>query len=110
MNSKRKGNAGELELLHLLEAQGILCTRNDQRYCGGLENPDIAADLGGWKLHLEVKRTEHLRLYEALQQAIRDANGKRIPVVISRGNREEWTASMRLEDFIKIARGIQMPF
>ncbi len=34
MNSKRKGNAGELELLHLLEGYGLTVRRNDQRYTG----------------------------------------------------------------------------
>ena len=47
MNSKRKGNAGELEFLHLLEAQGLTVWRNDQRYTGGRDNPDVRLLAGG---------------------------------------------------------------
>lgn len=101
MNSKRKGSCGERELLHLLEAHGIPGQRNDQRYIGGADNPDIAADVRGLPLHIEVKRTERLRLREALQQAERDAAG-RVPVVAFRGNREPWRVVLRLEDFLKL--------
>lgn len=101
MNSKRKGNAGELELLHQLEARGITARRNDQKWTGGLDNPDIAADVRGLPLHIEVKRTERLRLREALRQAERDAAG-RVPVVAFRGNREPWRVVLRLEDFLKL--------
>ena len=41
MNSKKKGNAGEVELLHLFHDRGFPVYRNDQRYRGGLENPDL---------------------------------------------------------------------
>lgn len=65
---------------------------------GGLENPDIT--LPG--MHVEVKRTEALRLYPAMEQAIRDANGKAVPVVMHRKNRAGWLVVMRLEDWIKL--------
>ena len=96
MNVKRKGNKGELELLHLLEARGLEAVRNDQRYAGGRGNPDIA--LPG--LHLEVKRVEVLRLTEALNQAEADAAGHALPVVMHRRNRGEWVAILRLDDFL----------
>ena len=35
MNSKRKGNGAELELLHLLHDRGYPVYRNDQRYIPG---------------------------------------------------------------------------
>lgn len=77
MNSKRKGNAGELEFLHLLEAQGLTAWRNDQRYTGGQDNPDVRLIAGGKTFHCEVKRTERLTLYPFMEQAQRDANGAR---------------------------------
>ena len=45
MNSKRKGNGGERELLSILQAVGV-AVRNDQRYTGGVDNPDIGAAQG----------------------------------------------------------------
>ena len=99
MNSKRKGSAGERELCGILQEAGFSSAhRNDQRYVGGLENPDIA--LEGY--HVEVKRCEKLSLYEAMAQAERDANGKKTPIVAHRRNRKPWLVVMRLEDWLKV--------
>lgn len=61
MNSSRKGSRGELELLHLLEGQGLACHRNDQRYIGGKNNPDISLIINGQRYHVECKRKERLK-------------------------------------------------
>lgn len=103
-NSKRKGNAGELELLHLLEAQDIPCRRNEQRYIGGVNNPDVAAVIGGAPIHFEVKRTERFQLYPALEQAQRDAAGHALPVVAHRSNRRPWVVVLALDDFIGMVK------
>lgn len=104
MNSKRKGNGGELELLHHLHDAGFPVYRNDQRYVGGFERPDIALTIDGVKYHVEVKRTEKLSLYTAMAQAVSDANGKAVPIVVHRRNREEWLVIERLTDFLKDRR------
>ncbi len=98
MNSKRKGNAAELELLHLLEARGLPATRNLQQWVGGKGNPDISLPA----LHVEVKRTETLRLSEALNQAQGDAAPGTLPVVMHRMNRGRWIAIMGLPDFLTL--------
>jgi Holliday junction resolvase len=103
MNVKTKGNRGELELLHLLEAQGFPAVRNDQRYDGGAENPDIS--LPG--LHIEVKRCEVLKLSAAISQAVTDAAPGTLPVIAHRRNRGGWVALMRLEDFLSLYRMTQ---
>jgi hypothetical protein len=72
--------------------------RNDQTFVGGKENPDIS--LPG--IHLEVKRVEALRLSEAINQAVSDAAGRALPVVMHRRNRGEWVALMRLDDFLAL--------
>lgn len=100
MNSKRKGNAGELEVLHLLQQNGFHAWRNDQTFIGGVDRPDIGLDMNGIRYHVEVKRCEHLRLHEAMAQAIHDSNGKAVPLVAHRRNRGEWLITMRMEDFI----------
>lgn len=104
MNSKRKGNGGELEFLHLLEAQGLTAWRNDQRYTGGLDNPDVRLIAGGKTFHCEVKRTERLTLYPFIEQAQRDANGRALPLVAYRSNRKPWLVCMPLEGFLSLVK------
>lgn len=106
MNSKRKGNRGELELLHILQAHGIEAQRNQQGRApgelmpkGGYENPDVQANYHGIPAHIEVKRVQRLNLYAAMAQAVRDA-GHRLPVVAHRTNNHEWLVTIRLKDLL----------
>lgn len=101
MNSKRKGSAGERELLGILLANGFDAHRNNQRYRGGRLNPDIAARFRGRPLHIEVKRAERLNLTNAIAQAVRDADGAAFPVVVHRTNRQPWLVTFILDDFLK---------
>ena len=100
MQSKRKGNQGERELLTILQAHGG-AVRNDQRYTGGYLNPDISFCFRGRTYHVECKRTEHLDLHRAIRQAEHDAGGQAVPVVIHRRNREPWYVTIRLADFLE---------
>lgn len=102
MNSKRKGNQAERELLHLLESCGVEAHRNDQRYTGGLDNPDISARIGPVSVHVEVKRQERLALPAAIRQAKRDANGHALPVVVHRSNRQPWLVTVELESLLEV--------
>jgi virulence-associated protein VapD len=98
INSRNKGKRGELELSSKLKEFGF-DTRRGQQYCGA----DGAADVVGLpKIHIEVKRVEHLNIYNALSQAISDAKPDAIPAVFHRKDRCEWLVSLRLEDFIEI--------
>lgn len=99
-SSKRKGDSGEREFLHLLEAKGIAAHRNDQKWVGGLDNPDISVDIRGTPIHVEVKRREHFSLYPAMEQAVHDANGHALPCVAYRANRKPWVVILRLEDLL----------
>ena len=96
MNSKRKGTAGENELASILREAGLRAHRNDQIFKGGAGNPDVSAELSGLKLHIEVKRAERLNVPEAMNQAIRDAEGGAFPVLAHRRNREKWLVTMPL--------------
>ena len=71
-------------------------------YVGGVDNPDISCQLSGIPVHVECKRTEKLSLYEAMEQAERDANGHALPVVVHRRNRKPWLVVLKLEDVMKI--------
>lgn len=104
MNSKRKGNEGERELLKILNEHGE-AVRNDQTYIGGRDNPDIAYYGNDIRYHVECKRVERLNVHEAIKQAERDAEEKAIPIVAHRRNREPWYITMRLTDFFKTMEG-----
>jgi hypothetical protein len=98
--SKRKGAAGEREAAEKLNE--VLGTRfhRGRQYHGGPESPDLAGDLPG--LHLEVKRCERLRLYEALTQARRDASVTQVPAVMHRANNRAWVVVVHVEDLIRL--------
>lgn len=101
INSKKKGKTGELELAKVLRGYGYE-TRRTAQYCG---NTGDAADMVGLPgVHIECKRTESLRLYDAVAQAKRDATGGKIPVVFHRKNNCEWLAILPLDEFMKIYR------
>jgi hypothetical protein len=98
--SKRKGAAGEREAAEKLNE--VLGTRfhRGRQYRGGPESPDLAGDLPG--MHVEVKRCERLRLYEALAQAVRDASVSQVPVVMHRANGRRWVVVVGVEDLIRL--------
>ena len=76
-----------------LEAKrGIGQTRS-----GGSEVSDVDMEV----LHIEAKRHKRCNIKAALKQAIDDAdvNGK-IPVAITKDDREDILCTMRLDDFI----------
>ena len=99
VNGKRKGSAAERELCAYLTAEGFPAHRNDQRFTGGWNNPDLSAEgLEGY--HIECKRCERLNLGAAMEQAEHDAAGK-IPVVIHRRNRRPWLVTLKLSDFLQ---------
>lgn len=100
MKSKRKGANGELELARKLREYGYEARRTAQ-YCGKAE--DGEADLVGLPgIHIECKRVEALRLYDAMGQAVHDAQGKAIPAVFHRKNNHDWLVILPLDDFMKI--------
>lgn len=103
INSKQKGKTGELELASKLKEYGYDVRRSVQ-YNGKAEDgqPDI---VGLPYIHAECKRTEKLKLYDAVDQAKRDSAGTDdIPVVFHRKNHCEWLAIMPFDEFMKIYR------
>lgn len=52
---------------------------------------------------MECKRAERFNAYEAMEQAVRDANGHAIPVVMHRRNHKQWLVVMNLDNFIELA-------
>ena len=98
-NSNRKGKVGELEVAALLREHGFEARRG-QQYSGGPGSPDVVHSIPN--VHLEVKRTEALSLYPALQQARDDAGDGEVPVVFHRRSRHEWVAILPAKDFLEM--------
>ena len=97
--SREKGKRGERQVAALFREYGFDAKRG-QQYHGGPDSPDVIGVPG---LHIEVKRTERLNLYDALAQAKRDA-GEDLPVVIHRKNDSEWVVILSFDDFMKLYR------
>ena len=96
-NSKQKGKRGELELAHYL-AQWGYDTRRGQQYCGANGDADVIGIPG---LHIECKRTNSLRIHEALSQSKRDALPFEVPTVMHRRDNDEWLVTLPLKYFIE---------
>ena len=104
IKAKRKGKDGELELVRLIKEHGYDARRTAQ-YCG---NKGEAADVVGLPgISIECKRVEQLNIYNAINQATRDAeaagNGD-LPVVFHRKNNCKWLVTCWAEDWFKLYR------
>ena len=102
-NSKKKGARGEREFCHFLKEELQIKARRGQQYSGNPEAPDVVTSLDG--VHFEVKRTETLSLYKAMEQAIGDS-GENIPVVAHKRNRKEWLIIVQGKDLEKLSNCI----
>lgn len=104
-SQQKKGRVGELELCRVLQEYGFPVKVGDPM-CFGSQ-----PDLTGLKLiHVECKRTEAFRLYNALQQATNDSERfcDGLPTVFYRSNRKPWVVVMRLQDWVDLyKRGIE---
>ena len=99
--SKNKGKRGELEFSKVLAAHGYPARRG-QQFQGTPDSPDIICDSLP-DFHWEVKRTESLSLYAALQQAAEDA-GLQIPIVAHRRSNKRWIVALSAADFLNLLK------
>ena len=93
-NSRAKGAVGERELAGEFNRLFGTAARRGQQY-SGIEGEDVVG-LDG--IHVESKRVENLNVNKAMEQAIRDANGQKVPAVFHRRNRKPWLVTLRLDD------------
>lgn len=98
--SKDKGKNGELDVARLFRGHGYEARRG-QQYCGSNGDADVVGPPG---IHIEVKRTEAFRLYDALDQAKRDAKEGLFPIVVHRKNHHEWVVVMTFDDWMELYR------
>lgn len=101
--SRNKGKAGERAVASFLREYGY-DTKRGAQYHGGPDSPDVVGLPG---IHIEVKRTEAFRLWDALAQAKGDC-GENIPVVWHRKNSCPWVVIMDARDWMKLYQAWEM--
>ena len=98
MNSREKGKRGEREFALTMREHGY-DTRRGHQFSGANGDADVVGLPG---IHCEVKRNEHLNVYDAIAQAKHDARDGELPCVFWRKNNCNWLVTMELEDWVKI--------
>ena len=98
INSRQKGARYERHIAQVLREHGFTAERG-QQHAGGQDSPDVKHNLHG--IHFEAKHVEKLNIWEALQQAERDA-GDNIPVVVFKRNRSKDYVALSLHDFLTL--------
>ena len=78
MNSRDRGVRGELAVRDFLRERGYAEARRGQQYSGLGDSPDVVGVPG---LHIEVKNTRRLALYDAVDQSVRDCGAGSVPIV-----------------------------
>lgn len=99
MMSKNKGKVGEREVADMLKSNGFMARRG-QQFQGGTDSPDVVHDIPG--VHIEVKRTEALKLWDAMAQATADKRPGEMATVWHRKNNKPWVVIMNAEDFLAL--------
>ena len=99
INQRQKGARAEREFAHLLREHGYEAERGVQ-HSGGKDSPDVKTDMP--KCHWEIKRTERLRLHDALEQSQRDAGEDEMALVAYRRNRSNWLVIQPFDEWIEL--------
>ena len=105
VNSKQKGARFERELAARFREYGYRDSRRTAQYCGNTGDASDVVGLPG--LHIEAKHQETMRLYDWIEQAIRDAKAggeNRLPAVFHKKNYAEILVTMTFDDFMTIYR------
>lgn len=96
-SSKRKGEAGEREVLEMVRVHWPRATRNFAS--GARGNGDIAYGPAG--VVIECKRAERTAIWDWWEQASKDA-ALLTPVVAFRRSRSPWLAIVELEELLAL--------
>jgi hypothetical protein len=100
LNSRRKGKRGENEFItrHLLE-HWPEAKRNLDQF--GDDCRDVLNVAG---CHWQIKRTERLDLWAAIEQADREAAPTDTPLVAFRRNRSRWYCVIEADELVALLR------
>ena len=100
VNSRAKGARFERALAACLREYGY-STRRGQQYSGANGDADVVGLPG---IHIEAKHNEHLNIFDAMDQSVRDARESELPVVMHKKNNTDILVTMKLDDWIQIYR------
>lgn len=106
--SKQKGKRVERELVHILKELGSSDAKRTAQYNGLKGDSDVEAQHTLPSFHLESKGDEKLVLKNAIDQAVEDSKGEKIPVVCHKKNRTPFYVTMRIEDWYLLARAYEV--
>jgi len=104
-SSRERGKRGEREVVHLLRSHGYEARRG-QQFQGSPDSPDVISNFHD--CHIEVKRTETLSLYKAMEQAKEDASEEQRPIVFHKRNGKEWLIVMEAEELFKLLHSLML--
>jgi hypothetical protein len=102
-NSRAKGAVGERELAAELNKLFETSARRGQQY-SGIEGEDVVGIPG---IHVESKRVQALNIHNAVDQAVRDSKGLKVPAVFHRKNHKPWLVTVRLDDLEAFVKAVQ---
>lgn len=108
-NSRAKGARGERQWRDELRANGY-DARRGQQFSGSPDSPDVICEALAWA-HFEVKAVERLNIYDAMDQARRDAGSaaptgqKKVPLVAHKRSHRAFLVTMEAETFFRLLRG-----
>lgn len=101
---RERGARYERHIAQVLCDHGYEAERGCQ-HSGGKDSPDVKHNMSG--IHIEAKKTEHLRIWEAMAQSERDAGENEIPIVVFSRNYSKDYVAMSFEDFLTIFKGYE---
>lgn len=101
-SERAKGAAAEREVVNLLKDAGWKDARRTSDGRGQAARGDIANGPAG--VHVEVKRHERLSVPKAFRQIEADASPLDLPVLVHRPSRQDWMATLPLEDLLALLR------
>lgn len=99
-----KGKQGEREWAKWLRDNLGVEAHRGRQYKGSPDSPDVVSPL---PIHWEVKRTERLRIYEAVEQAVEESKEDEVPIVAYRANRREWLLILRARDLPRLKKALK---
>ena len=102
--NRERGKRGEREVATLLKGYGYDARRGVQ-YSGKTGQADVEGLPG---IHIEVKRTERLSIYDAMEQSSGDGRTGEVPIVMHRKDRKDWVVIMRADDFMEMYKYAEM--
>ena len=105
MNSFHRGARAERQWAKQLTEAGFPARRTCQHF--GAETPDVFSPSLG-VFHWEVKCVERPNPFRFMAQAVRDAGGKRIPVVAMRRNGSSFMCVIPAADFISLIKSCDL--